>query len=203
MKTGVRHAQWWFRGELIDVTCILLLCWLTVCTVCSLWCVGTCRLTYIDCHTPLLHALDAVSRLYMCVSYNVDIHVLWFSKCVNVCVLCVVCWIKQSRGIQPLYTYKNTSQSLCNIYFYDRSIFTFPTSHYYNRVPGWADGFLCSIITTHNTQHNQLATVMNQLHHHNPLWPWHIDWVLLQVKDWVYCSRMWVRSLASLVRSHS
>ena len=40
------------------------------------------------------------------------------------CVFCVVCWIKQSVSIQHVCTHKNTSQSLCNIYFYDRSIFT-------------------------------------------------------------------------------
>jgi len=118
-----RWVDWCHKYLLILLTQLSVVC-------SSLWCVGTCRLTFIDCHTSLLYALDAVSRLCMCVSYNVDIYVLWFWRCVNVCVLCVVCWFKQSLSIQPLCTHKNTSQSLCNIYFHDRSIFTFHTSHY-------------------------------------------------------------------------
>jgi len=77
--------------------------WLTqLSVVCSLWCVGTSRLTHVDCHTSLIYALDVVSWLCMCVSYN--IHVLWFPICVHVCVLCVVCRIKQSLSIQHVCT---------------------------------------------------------------------------------------------------
>ena len=125
MQMTVWHAQCWFRGELIGLTSILLLWLIGMCTVCSLWCVGSCRLTYIDCHTSLLYALDVVSRLCLCVSYNVDIHVLWFWRCVYY-VLCVES--SKVSAYNLCVHIKNTSQSLCNIYFHDRSIFTFHTS---------------------------------------------------------------------------
>jgi len=77
--------------KLVYVASILLL-WLNwLCLVHSQWCVETCRLTFIDCHTPHIHVLDEVSWLSMCVSYNVHFHMLRFQICVYVCVLCVVC----------------------------------------------------------------------------------------------------------------
>jgi len=80
--------------QLVWVASILVL-WLTwVCSVHSQWCVETCRLTFIDCHTPHIHVLDVVSWLCMCVSYNFHFHLLRLQMCVCVCFVC--CMLFQS-----------------------------------------------------------------------------------------------------------